>query len=311
MPDVWENIYIAFESMIAVLAILGNILVIWVLKLNRTFQKSIFYFIISLAVADIAVGLVMPAAIVVSLGIQMPYDACLFMCCLLVAFTQASIMSLLAIAIDRYLRVRLLIRYKLITTEKRIRMALGTVWLLSLLVGFIPMFGWAEEKPGNSSNVECKFRNVMKMDYMVYLSFFTGTLAPLILMCVLYTKIFCIIRSKLELCSGSGKGQGISYRHELRIAKSLSLVLFLFAVCWLPMCILNCLMHFYSILDIPEKIVYLAILLSHSNSVMNPIVYAFRIKKFRKTCIQILRTYVLQMDPETDVPDGHSSSEPL
>ncbi|XP_003220500.2 adenosine receptor A3 [Anolis carolinensis] len=311
MSENLRNVYIAFEVMIAVLAILGNVLVIWVLKINQGFQKTIFYFIISLAVADIAVGLVMPATIVVSLRLQMPYKACLFMCCLPVTFTQASIMSLLAIAIDRYLRVRLLIRYKLITTERRIRVALGTTWLLSMLVGFTPMFGWGKEIPRNTSNVQCLFTNVMKMEYLVYLSFFTGTLVPLVVMCVLYARLFCIIRSKLKLCSCSGRGQSVFYKHEFKTAKSLSLVLFFFAICWLPMCILNCFTLFCPSLWLPDYVVYCAIVLSHSNSVMNPIIYAFRIKKFRKTCIQIFRTYFLKVDTEQDASDGHTSSDPL
>lgn len=103
-----DFIYIAMEMVIAVFAILGNVLIIWAVKLNPAFQKNIFYFISSLALADIAVGLVMPLAIVVNFELWMPYSACLFMCCLLIVFTQASILSLLAIAIDRYLIVRLL-----------------------------------------------------------------------------------------------------------------------------------------------------------------------------------------------------------
>lgn len=102
-----DGIYMATECLVALFATLGNILVIWVVKLNSTFQNTTLYFIVSLALADIAVGiLVMPLAIVVSLGISVHFYTCLFMCCLMVVFTNASILSLLAIAIDRYLRVK-------------------------------------------------------------------------------------------------------------------------------------------------------------------------------------------------------------
>lgn len=103
--------YICLESVIAVLAILSNILVVWAVKLNSAHQTTTCYFIISLALADIAVGLVViPVAIVVDLHVLLPFEACLFLCCLLLAFTQTSIMSLLAIAVDRYLRVRFITR---------------------------------------------------------------------------------------------------------------------------------------------------------------------------------------------------------
>lgn len=103
-----DGIYIGTECLVALFATLGNILVIWAVRLNAAFQNTTLYFIVSLALADIAVGLlVMPLAIVVSLGITVPFYSCLFMCCLMVVFTNASILSLLAIAIDRYLRVKL------------------------------------------------------------------------------------------------------------------------------------------------------------------------------------------------------------
>uniref|UniRef100_A0A8D0GM41 G-protein coupled receptors family 1 profile domain-containing protein n=1 Tax=Sphenodon punctatus TaxID=8508 RepID=A0A8D0GM41_SPHPU len=102
-----DTVYIIAESLIGLFAIAGNALVIWVVRLNPAFPNTILYFIVSLALADIAVGLlVMPLAIVVSLEVETHFYTCLFMCCLLVVFTQASIMSLLAIAIDRYLRVK-------------------------------------------------------------------------------------------------------------------------------------------------------------------------------------------------------------
>lgn len=103
--------YITVEILIGLCAIVGNVLVIWVVKLNPSLQTTTFYFIVSLALADIAVGvLVMPLAIVISLGITIQFYNCLFMTCLLLIFTHASIMSLLAIAVDRYLRVKLTVR---------------------------------------------------------------------------------------------------------------------------------------------------------------------------------------------------------
>lgn len=103
--------YITMEIVIGLCAIVGNVLVIWVVKLNPSLQTTTFYFIVSLALADIAVGvLVMPLAVVVSLGITIHFYSCLLMACLLLIFTHASIMSLLAIAVDRYLRVKLTVR---------------------------------------------------------------------------------------------------------------------------------------------------------------------------------------------------------
>ncbi|CAM4608455.1 adenosine receptor A3 [Lepidochelys kempii] len=306
-----DAVYITIEFVIGISATLGNILVIWVVKLNPAFQTNTFYLIVSLALADIAVGiLVMPLAIVVSLGVVIHFYSCLFMCCLLVVFTNASILSLLAIAIDRYLRVKLPTRYRIITTKRRIWVALGICWLLSLLTGFVPMFGWNQRtNTKRASELKCKFTSVMRMDYMVYFSFFAWILIPMILMCALYIEIFYIIRTKLSQSATNMNAARVFYGKEFKAAKSLALVLFLFAICWLPLSILNCILYFCPKCHIPSPLLYVSILLSHSNSVMNPIVYACKIKKFKDTYILILRACVLCTSPKLVSPSMEQTSD--
>lgn len=181
-------------------------------------------------------------------------------------------------------------RYKIISTERRIWWALGLCWFLSLLVGLTPMFGWNNQSTRYHT---CEFTSVIRMDYMVYFSFFTWTLIPLSIMCALYVAVFYIIRTKLSQGATNGRGVGTFYGKEFKKAKSLALVLFLFAVSWLPLSIMNCVSYFYPGSKIPKPWIFLGILLSHANSAMNPIVYACKIKKFKTTYLFILRTYIL------------------
>ncbi|KAM6217124.1 adenosine receptor A3 [Rhynchocyon petersi] len=299
--------YIIVEILIGLCAIIGNMLVIWVVKLNPSLQTTTFYFIVSLALADIAVGvLVMPLAVVISLGIIIHFYNCLFMTCLLLIFTHASIMSLLAIAVDRYLRVKLTVRYKRVTTQRRIWLALGLCWLVSFVVGLTPLFGWNMKLISGYKNVTyipCQFRSVMRMDYMVYFSFFTWILIPLIVMCAIYLDIFYIIRNKLNQNVSGSKETGAFYGREFKTAKSLFLVLFLFAASWLPLSIINCIIYFNG--EVPEVVLYLGILLSHANSMMNPIVYAYKIKKFKETYLLIFKTCMIcqssqSLDPSSE-----------
>lgn len=289
-------IYITVESLIGLCAIVGNVFVIGVIKLNPSLRTTTFYFIISLALADVAVGvLVMPLAVVVSLGIVIGFYPCLLMTCLLLIFTHASIMSLLAIAVDRYLRVKLTVRYRRVTTQRRIWLALGFCWLLSFLVGLTPMFGWnMKHSSGARSNetvLACQFSSVVRMDYMVYFSFFTWIFIPLLVMCTIYLDIFYIIRNRLSQNIPSSRETGAFYRREFKAAKSLFLILFLFAFSWLPLSIINCVLYFNG--DVPQVVQYLGILLSHANSMMNPIVYACKIKKFKDTYFCIFKACVL------------------
>ncbi|XP_078497394.1 adenosine receptor A3-like [Lissotriton helveticus] len=298
--DKMDLFYIVMEAVISVIAVIGNILVIWAVKINPDLQTPTFYFIVSLAVADIAVGfLVAPLAIVVSLGVEIHFYGCLFMCCLLIIFTHVSILSLLAIAVDRYLRIKIPTRYRTVVTTRRIWTGISVCWVVSSLMGFLPMFGWNERArlPAGETAIThqaCQFTSVVSMDFMVYFSSFGWILSPLIIMIILYAEIFYRIRKLLSQNNTKNKDTQKYYRKENKTAKSLALVLLLFALCWLPLCILNCLLLFNPNTHIPKAVFYVAILLSHANSGMNPIVYAYKIKKFKVTCMSIVKNCVLQ-----------------
>ncbi|XP_074781933.1 adenosine receptor A3-like [Athene noctua] len=294
-----DAIYIMMESVIGICAVVGNVLVVWAVRLNPALQKTTFFYIVSLALTDIAMGiLVVPLAVMVSLGVVMHFYSCLFLCCLMMVFSHASILSLLAVAVDRYLRVKLPIRYRAAVTKQRICVMLGLSWLVSVLVGLVPMLGW-NQRTGSSSFIECRYPAVMRMDYVVYFSFFAWTLLPLLIMCALYTKIFYIMWIKLNQNSASLPGGGRVCGKEYKMAKYLALILFLFAVSWLPLGILNCIVFFCPSCAIPQPLMYLGILLSHANSAMNPVVYAFKIEKFKEMYAFILRTYILHQKLES------------
>ncbi|KAM4795738.1 adenosine receptor A3-like [Rhinophrynus dorsalis] len=296
---IWNNIYITVESVIGAIAVVGNSLVICAVKLNPDLQDATFYFVVSLALADLAVGfLILPLAIILSMEIQLHFQACLFICCLIIILTNASILSLLAIAIDRYWRIKIPTRYRAVITKKRIYLCIYFSWTMAVVGALVPMFGW-----NNKSNLEeqdrsylnCRFLSVMSLNYLVYFCFFGWVLIPLLIMVVLYTQIFYLIRKQLRQNASKSQGRGTLYSKEYKTAASLALVMFLFALCWLPISIVNCIIYFYpSVVEFKEILpaVLLTIVLSHLNSAMNPIVYAFRIRKFKYAFLNIINKFI-------------------
>ncbi len=77
--------------------------------------------------------------------------------------------------------------------------------------------------------------------------------------------------------------------HEVRKATSLFLVLFLFMVCWTPINVINCVLLLCPQCDVPMPLTLAAVLLSHTNSALNPILYAYRMRSFRNTLIKMWR----------------------
>ncbi|XP_037322536.1 adenosine receptor A2b [Pungitius pungitius] len=320
-----DKLYIVIEVLIAILSISGNILVCWAVAINTTLKNATNYFLVSLAVADILVGcLAIPFAITISIGIHLDFYGCLFLACFVLVLTQSSIFSLLAIAIDRYLAVKIPLRYKELMTGKTAREIIAILWILSFVIGLIPFFGWNLKSTGcgnsvsgadnatsgavveprgggdlaHSCKLKCFFESVVDMGYMVYFNFFVCVLLPLLIMLGIYMKIFTVARKQLrqiELkCVGNGDSphRGLLQK-EIRAAKSLSIIVGLFAVCWLPVHILNCLTLFYKELQKDNVVMYVAIILSHANSAVNPIIYAYRIQDFRNTFRKILAQHFL------------------
>ncbi|NWI49786.1 AA1R protein, partial [Calyptomena viridis] len=299
----FQAAYISIEVLIALVSVPGNILVIWAVKMNQALRDATFCFIVSLAVADVAVGaLVIPLAIIINIGPQTQFYSCLMVACPVLILTESSILALLAIAVDRYLRVKIPVRYKSVVTPRRAAVAIACCWIVSFLVGLTPMFGWNNlnkmrrtQEPNGSHGefvITCQFETVISMEYMVYFNFFVWVLPPLLLMLLIYLEVFNLIRKQLnKKVSSSSNDPQKYYGKELKIAKSLALVLFLFALSWLPLHVLNCITLFCPSCETPHILTYIAIFLTHGNSAMNPIVYAFRIKKFRTAFLQIWNQY--------------------
>lgn len=181
-------------------------------------------------------------------------------------------------------------------------------WVLSFAIGLTPMLGWNNcsylkesknyTKTCGEGQVACLFEDVVPMNYMVYYNFFAFVLLPLLLMLGIYLRIFLAARRQLKQMGSQplpGERTRSTLQKEVHAAKSLAIIVGLFALCWLPLHIINCFTFFcHSCQHAPPWLMYLAIILSHSNSVVNPFIYAYRIREFRQTFRKIIRTHVLR-----------------
>ncbi|KAG9276926.1 adenosine receptor A3-like [Astyanax mexicanus] len=292
--------FILLEVIIAVACCLGNAVVIWAVWTCEVFRKPTFYFIASLAVADFLVGFVaIPLAMLLDIEVKASFHGCLFMCCVLLMLPITSIVLLLAIAVDRFLLVRIPLRYSSTVTAKRAWIVIALCWIISAVWGFMPMFGLNNQNSldstaqnnTNSANFQCGFLIVIPITFLVNIIFFTCLLPPLVIMTGLYLYIFLTTRKRLRAHIGETTTTGTDYQKEHKLVTSLALVLVLFAVCWLPLFLMNTAQLYGNNITVPPTLIDIGVLLSHFNSAVNPIVYAFRIPKIKETCIKMWRRH--------------------
>ncbi|XP_030623684.1 adenosine receptor A1, partial [Chanos chanos] len=334
--------YTMLEILVAMACCFGNVLVMWAVHLRRSLRQPTFCFVVSLAIADFLVGSVaVPLAVLVDGWIQTSFHICLLVSCIVLVLTQASVLSLLAIAVDRYLRVSIPLRYREIATQRHSWSVVAVCWLLSCVLGFTPLFGWhnghALIHDANSTLIHCTFLSVISLPYMVYFNYLGCIMCPLVAMTILYALVFHSLWTRLhkeaepnggraKFCGREkhrvtlgGAEMGVTdsqafLMREKRLALSLVLVLLLFAGCWMPLHLMNCAVLAFGYQAVPQWMFYAGILLSHANSAVNPVVYAMRVQKIREAyteiwnqCVSCLRGQGGSTPRQRTLSGGHNT----
>lgn len=79
------------------------------------------------------------------------------------------------------------------------------------------------------------------------------------------------------------------HKREVRTAKALLSIVLFFMICWFPLYTLNCVKAFCVSCDPPVWVFDGLIILSHMNSALNPLLYAYRMSDFRDAFKRLLR----------------------
>lgn len=178
--------------------IFGNILVILGVFTHKPLRIVQNFFIVSLAVADLAVAvLVMPLNVAYSIFGRWLWGKHLCKIWLTsdIMSCTSSILNLCAIALDRYWAITDPINYAHKRSLKRVILQIAGVWILSLIISSPPLLGWNDWPDEFTTETPCQLTS--EPGYVVYSSLGSFYI-PLIIMTIVYYKIYAAAKQRLR-----------------------------------------------------------------------------------------------------------------
>ncbi|XP_058533798.1 histamine H2 receptor isoform X2 [Ochotona princeps] len=268
----------------------GNVVVCLAVGLNRRLRSLTNCFIVSLAITDLLLGLlVLPFSAIHQLSCKWSFGKvfCNIYISLDVMLCTASILNLFMISIDRYCAVMDPLRYPVLVTPVRVTISLILIWVISITLSFLSIhLGWNSRSgtiQGNHTSPKCKFQ--VNEVYGLVDGLVTFYL-PLLIMCVTYYRIFKIAREQARRINHISSWQAATIR-EHKATVTLAAVMGAFIICWFPYFTAFVYRGLKGDEAINEVVEAVVLWLGYANSALNPILYAALNRDFRTAYQQL------------------------
>uniref|UniRef100_A0A3Q3WWD5 G-protein coupled receptors family 1 profile domain-containing protein n=1 Tax=Mola mola TaxID=94237 RepID=A0A3Q3WWD5_MOLML len=288
VQPVWRIVLWAIAySCIVLVSVVGNVTVIWIIMAHKRMRTVTNYFLLNLAFAEAsmsAFNTVVNFTYAVHNEWYFGLIYCRFHNFFPIAAVFASIYSMTAIALDRYMAIIHPLQQRMSSTETKV--VVGVIWVLALLLAF-PQYYYSttDQLPDRvvcyidwPENAVCDFKKIYYVCVAILLYFL-----PLLVMGCAYLVV------GLTLWAGEIPGDSSDrYKEQLmakrKVVKMMIVVVCTFAICWLPYHIYFLLHQFFPDMFEEKFIqqVYLAIMwLAMSSTMYNPIIYCCLNDRFR------------------------------
>ena len=180
------------------LAIVGNFFVCVAVSTDRRLRRNSNFLLVSLAVSDILVAIVvMNPAIVNDLLNRWIFGT--YFCHIWISsdilLCTASILSLCAVSVDRYMNIHDPLGHERWMTRKKTAIAIGAVWIVSALIAILPLHLGSIQF---SSDTSVCFLN-LQPEFALLSSAFSFYI-PCIIMVSFYIRIYMCARSQMKVC---------------------------------------------------------------------------------------------------------------
>ena len=271
-----------FNAFFGFTAITFNIVTILALRKPLTIPRAVKTLLLSLAVADLGVGLLVQPLYVAYLVMWLQENTQNLTFEIVsdiwgntaYFFSYASFFGVVALAADRFLAIHLHLRYQELVTHKRVVAVVIFIWILSAILTMLIR---------RTPKVEAFI--VITVDSVCYLT-----------TAWFYFKIYLTVRHhsnqihvlQEQLAQNNGTDMGNAER-ERKVAVGTFYVYVVFLICCLP---LTCCMSIYLSFGPHTVLTNLELyteMLTYLNSSLNPLIYSWKMKHVRHAVMEILR----------------------
>ena len=271
-------------AVVALVATCGNLSVVITIikdplkKLHNPFN----YFLLSLALSDFLLGSVtMPLGVATLVQEYLKQEKTLSKALHMTMFMSgtASLLSLIALSIDRYAAVKYSSKYRQMFTGRRCAIICSCLWIFSFSFPFL-YFAW---------------------DYIGYMMFFSHSAIFVALLTMFVTqqrtKKFLQQKNKemLDNIATSAPTTSVQAaedkerKRETKMSRLYLMILLFFVGIYVPSVVMIYILHFCESCDCTFRHVLrdLSFLLISANSCVNPFLYAFRVGNFRLSLTRV------------------------
>ena len=267
----WNTFWTVCYGVMAFIIIAGNTVSISVL-LKRRLRKRPRFLLISLAMADLLVGLfAIPIYIILftvktSWLMQTSWLMLLIYDCVDMLTGLSSVFTLAVISLERLHAIVRPLRHRQLNIRYYI-VAIATPWILSLMV--------------TSTRVLQAFFIITAKQILIVIVFSLSL--PLLISCFAYYIIWKKQASRIQ--------NDFQARSDAKLSKTLLLITAVFVLSWLPFQILVLVFHVcISCRRVPIFVVFVIKLLQYGNSFINFVIYCLRMRDYRTAVSQMLRS---------------------
>ncbi|XP_065119565.2 trace amine-associated receptor 13c-like [Paramisgurnus dabryanus] len=277
-----------FFSLLSVWTVFLNLLVIISISHFKKLHTPTNMLILSLAVADLLIGLIVMPLEAIRL-IEMCWyfgdTICRLFLIFLELFLSTSLSNLVLIAVDRYVAVCLPLLYPQKITMTRTIIIICVSWFCSSVYAISIVITTSQRK--YTCYGEC---TIMTTFALIIIDLFLSFLLPCIVIITLYLRIFYVAHQQVKVInslmrSGKHLTEGsVRRKSESKAALTLGIIVTVYLFCWIP---------YYSLTLTPitrmiSVIAYFMLWMLYINSGLNPLIYAIFYPWFRTSVKHIL-----------------------